>query len=521
MDGNRHVIRSKIITHPRSKTPYDRLISSTDGVFSRLKNIFRLERRSSNDNSQEEAHGETNDEPENSHTHTKKTNPFEFETRIGSDSISSNSTARIADKVKEMSSIRTDDESPNAKLAQFFARKGNEPISDIELEGVLSLINRSVTTDSSLSPRPTSEYGAGNDVLGGDMSFMRTNKSLESHNANISNTSHENYFEITTDSGISTPSYDPSFNFSKNENKKTESKKITSLPKRRFYKYSSVPSSHRTYLNPSIPTFRKVSKQNKVEKTESPKVEKKKLSKTATALLSLLDDTSHEKNNSDEKDNSSLEKLVNPYAFNSYMSITNSAKKSKDYIREIQKNGNNGKETEDQNSKIQQTPSKIDQNASNIEIEPLVEDVTTSNKVVSPSPLFVEFLPKKSLEPKLLDTDEHESEKAQQNNKKLVFSNSDSAVETKKVQFSDNSQKEMDKNSFFISNLEKQDENKNKNNFTLPSKPLFKNLDNAGTITQKISPSLEIADFVFPNAIENAFKIDETKVREYENFFEF
>jgi nucleoporin NUP60 len=171
------------------------------------------------------------------------------------------------------SSHRDIDDDTNAKLAMFFQQKGSEPLNEIEMEGVRSLLSRS----SKATPVKVEQSPDDSIVL-------------------------KNVKEA--DSTLSTPSFKPTYNESKVERAGT--------PKRRVvYDYSGFPSPYRTSrLKSSLKIKQEVTEPKKEEHIEVK--EPKKLSNTASALLSFIE-SNEPKQETKQEEKKELD-FSNPYA---------------------------------------------------------------------------------------------------------------------------------------------------------------------------------------------------------------
>ncbi|SSD62203.1 uncharacterized protein SCODWIG_03965 [Saccharomycodes ludwigii] len=151
-------------------------------------------------------------------------------------------------------SIHEDPDTSNAKLAKFFQEKGKEPLSEIELEGVLSLINKSRKV----------LVKKGEEAIDNHSAMLCDNKS-----AVLSST------RRSSEVPEFTPNYDPNL------------KHVQSLPyKKRIFDFSVVASPYKLngIYQPKIT-------ENTSEEQEKTEVKGKKLSNTATALINLLSES--------------------------------------------------------------------------------------------------------------------------------------------------------------------------------------------------------------------------------------
>lgn len=194
-------------------------------------------------------------------------------------------------------------DSPNAKLADFFARKGYEPLSEIELEGVKALLEKTNSTPSS----------------------PKTPKSVNE----------EERIEVLkpkeTESAVkTTPSFKATYNntvSSENSFENTSTTSFTGSRKRRVFDFTGFPSPYRTsrlkessFLLDDDKNKPEVSTEAKIE----PPKEEKKLSNTASALLSFIENHESTEVKTEEPKTKKNVDYSNPYA-----SISTSHRKTK------------------------------------------------------------------------------------------------------------------------------------------------------------------------------------------------
>ncbi|ANZ76395.1 BA75_04169T0 [Komagataella pastoris] len=175
-------------------------------------------------------------------------------------------------------------QSPSARLAKFFTEKGDQPLSDVEIQGVLSLMNQSARYQDDAS------------------TVQSTPKILRPQ---------------TVEPIKSTPKYKPSFNSPANK-----SMDVYSTRKKRLIEFSSLPSPYRVRI--SSPLASLISKQEIKKIEEVPKKETPKpLSGTANALEGLLNQNQKEANPKPE-----VSRFANPYVSGlKKLSRTNGASK--------------------------------------------------------------------------------------------------------------------------------------------------------------------------------------------------
>ncbi|AAS53368.1 AFL004Cp [Eremothecium gossypii ATCC 10895] len=204
---------------------------------------------------------------------------------VGTAESSGNFKATLSDGEEDEPNIS------NAKLAQFFREKGDAPLTEIEYEGVMSLIKRS----QSVASTPD-----GKNILPKEVSELRVLRSTSD----------------TTYTPLRAPSYTPKYGNIALHN--TNSAGTSTPPtRRRVFDYSRLPSPYRTtvykYSAAKVPsqgtTTRKTS-ENAVSKPVKSTHAPKKLSHTASALISLLDG----EGKADISESSAYASLSNPYS---------------------------------------------------------------------------------------------------------------------------------------------------------------------------------------------------------------
>lgn len=200
-------------------------------------------------------------------------------------------------------------DSPNARLAEFFAKKGTEPLSEIELEGVKALLNKSNSVQT--SPRTPSSEKA-------DEEDQTEILKLKNGEPAVKNTPS---FKATYNSTVSAES---SFDNS------VVSSHIGSSRKRRVFDFSGFPSPYRTSrLKES--SFSLEESSDKPDASSEAKVEplntEKKLSNTASALLSFIEN--HEATDESSTKKEQLQSKTKVDYTNPYATISTSHRKAK------------------------------------------------------------------------------------------------------------------------------------------------------------------------------------------------
>lgn len=169
---------------------------------------------------------------------------------------------------KEVTAQEDEASAPNSALASFFLEKGDKPLNDVEYEGVLSLIKKTRTG------APTSGH---HDVSSNDdpPALLKSSSSGR-------------------DASFKTPSFLPKYDdFSLTAETSLKSVTSNSSKRARVFDYSSLPSPYRSgsyrHSAANVTATRESSKENDetMSHTRRPST---KLSNTACALISLLDD---------------------------------------------------------------------------------------------------------------------------------------------------------------------------------------------------------------------------------------
>ncbi|AET40558.1 FG-nucleoporin NUP60 Ecym_6173 [Eremothecium cymbalariae DBVPG len=183
----------------------------------------------------------------------------------------------------------------NAKLAQFFREKGDAPLTEMEYEGVMSLIKRS----KSVSSTPASKKS----VLTRDVNEIKVLRSKS-----------DNHSGTQLRAACFKPKYGDSVSLAD-----ASIRRSASSTTRRIFDYSRLPSPYRTtvykYSAARVPRSQSSVKSRKISENQVKKPSKevytpKKLSHTASALISLLDGN----DNSHTVETSAYAGLSNPYS---------------------------------------------------------------------------------------------------------------------------------------------------------------------------------------------------------------
>lgn len=242
-------------------------------------------------------------------------NPDDSTPRIKIDNIKKRNGNTTLDDLKtfqESISIIENDEADdtyeanvsNAKLAKFFSEKGDQPLTDMEKEGVLSLLKKTNTLgfERSLSHRESDSMNTSINL-----------KSLEDFESSrilkASNTS-------TRIASFRPPTFIPKFDDTMASNNTTNSSFRSTASRRRVFDYSSMPSPYKTTVykysaigsrrNTAKPSSEMGSLRNSSITKPTSSSSHKKMTNTASALLSLLDNQPILEGTSS--------KLANPYS---------------------------------------------------------------------------------------------------------------------------------------------------------------------------------------------------------------
>lgn len=215
--------------------------------------------------------------------------------------------------------------SPNQILADFFQKKGSEPLSDIEAAGVMSILNRQASSaDESSEP---SLYSIHTPSLKRFQQYPSTanmftpkgmNKRLKRSRDQAVSTPQRNSPQPSSPS--SSPKYSPLFG----SNKKKRPSQSPSFTPRKMSHFSSIPSPYRPTSSSNVYqalTNPEKSQEAEVVVLDGPEEEaievaspEKTLSQTASTLLSLIDDPPETSVLASPGEKETPKPFVNPYA---------------------------------------------------------------------------------------------------------------------------------------------------------------------------------------------------------------
>ncbi|CAI5759107.1 unnamed protein product [Candida verbasci] len=227
------------------------------------------------------------------------------------------------------------DQSTNEILSNFFKRKGDKPLNDIEYEGVMSLINKSKLTTPNINSSMI------------ELSRKRLNESEDEDVSHLNRKSkQQKLIKRDPNTTINTPGYKPNY---KSINESTfdnfNNTTISHLPHlKRVFEFNGVPSPYRTKIRPPVLKRKPEISKNHQSMTIDDSIIKrndnmtfsednKPKSETARGLLDVLD-KEKEKTPIESKSEGSSDKLklfINPYGA--------SRKKSKPVKQASQLNG--------------------------------------------------------------------------------------------------------------------------------------------------------------------------------------
>lgn len=202
------------------------------------------------------------------------------------------SSASVAESHYSMGSEAADEnrsaDISNAKLADFFRGKGDQPLSDMEMEGVISLMRKSSTAQSSRRGSIANSINQAKDYT--DLGTSRVLKSSRAPSL----------------TSFRAPSFVPKYDISSGSHSTANTGLRSASGRRRVFDYSNMPSPYRTTVykysaadNKELSITEASSSAPIVATTKNPAQEDsfssfggehKRLSNTASALVSLLDE---------------------------------------------------------------------------------------------------------------------------------------------------------------------------------------------------------------------------------------
>lgn len=217
------------------------------------------------------------------------------------DSPGINTSTLIVEREHEESSSDRDEsltaDISNAKLADFFAKKGGDPLSEMEMEGVKSLM-RKANRFSKSSGRNSSINTTLDPNNSMDLAYSRVLKNSRVPSVGVPT--------------MGAPTYVPKYDDSFGSHSAANTSNRTTSSRRRVFDYSSLPSPYKTtvYKYSAADKSHVSNRDSKSSSASQSMVLKpssgKKMSNTASALVSLL--------NSENPKSETSHHLANPYS---------------------------------------------------------------------------------------------------------------------------------------------------------------------------------------------------------------
>lgn len=196
----------------------------------------------------------------------------------------------------------------NQILASFFKDKGDKPLSEVEYEGVMSLISK--TRSNMNTPNNTLPLKDVNRTV--DSSFLgRNNTSMNQSilSRSFAPPSNQHVLKNTAaNSSFALSDYKPAYH---TFHEGSTTRRIPSI--KRVYHFSGLPSPYRTRIRAPSFSDSKRSKLSTSQSTAKEAAPEKPLSNAANSLLSILDSDLQEKT---ETQKPNIQNFTNPYADN-------------------------------------------------------------------------------------------------------------------------------------------------------------------------------------------------------------
>ncbi|EGW35592.1 uncharacterized protein SPAPADRAFT_58810, partial [Spathaspora passalidarum NRRL Y-27907] len=235
----------------------------------------------------------------------------------------SSSASVLAPPASTPSTTTEEDASPNKILSKFFQEKGDRPLTDIEYEGVMSLMSKSKHG----TPYKRSRINSIDETLI-DQTFSNIEPSSKRKKTDATTPYTQKTLVQTPNITISTPEYNPVYHTIHNDTTNTSfNKSIPSI--KRVYQFSGLPSPYRTRIKPPsfISSRRKQLQSTRANKTmnnipdttatsfaqSKSFVSGPSTSSTAKTLLSILDGKSSQQTKVASVTNDKLKLFSNPY----------------------------------------------------------------------------------------------------------------------------------------------------------------------------------------------------------------
>jgi nucleoporin NUP60 len=222
-------------------------------------------------------------------------------------------------------------ESPNKIISTFFEQKGTDPLTQVEYEGIVSLINKSKNNESFVD---NSTFVDVNSMKGDNSSSKRQPGNTNEQSDNFTNSkclrippqSKNRSISVSTDiyntlynqrtlkvnnsAVFSTPDYTPAYHTISN----------TTMPSvKRVYQFSGLPSPYKTRIRPPATISKKPNGNTtigSIAPVSHTPTTKRLRSTTANTLLSILDNGMDRDDVKRQKNNEEIAPFVNPYKAN-------------------------------------------------------------------------------------------------------------------------------------------------------------------------------------------------------------
>lgn len=493
---NRRVFRSYKEKVKDSSTPYAR---PSNGLFSKMKLFLTgASLWSQHENTIQNDQIKDNTSPVDVEKNESSIKPFSFpepDSTIFKTPLKSTSNLTKA---------------PNQMLSSFFQEKGDRPLTDVEYEGIVSLLTKS----NSASNTPNHSVYRG-DGVSKQFESIENSKDLGNKEADTSafKMSGSNLFVTpysqktlkntsSNDHVFSTPEYKPVYH-AINENFNT--KNVPSV--KRVYQFSGLPSPYRTRIRaPSLSSRPKNPTKNSPSITKSPFAQKttsRPMSNAANSLLSILDDNARSGEDIEMRDTSNdrninIQQFSNPY----HRPLSVKKPRSQD--------SNNSQSDINASTPIKKTNTLLSANDINKTISydkseelpketksSIIKEVSTNNQSSSSSSQIVGKLGFNSNTNKLNCNVPKDGQKlANKNINANIDSNSDKSTPVDKFS---NNQFQPKTNSFSFGKITKPH---------IDSNPVYNNAN-------------KDMEFIFPEIVQTEVNLDCNKFEQYKHLFKF
>ncbi|CUM49374.1 unnamed protein product [Debaryomyces tyrocola] len=401
---------------------------------------------------------------------------------------------------------------PNEVLSSFFQDKGDKPLTDVEYEGIVSLLAKS----KSASNTPNNSVVYRGDGASRQFESIADSTDLGNKDADTSafRSSGSNLFATpysqrtlkninSNDHVLSTPEYKPVYH-TINENFNT--KNVPSV--KRVYQFSGLPSPYRTRIRaPSLSAKPKIPTKKSPSFPKSPSAQKaasKPMSNAANSLLNILDGNTHsedvEMKDASNSKSDIIEQFSNPYH------RPQSVKKPRSQDSNKSQSAINASTPIKKQKSTLLTASDINKTISFDKSEELPKEKTTSrdNKTSKSQNSFV---------PSTQTNNGKPDSKSANNQFKFNVPKEEPNVADKGTNIAANGSNEKSKNVSQFSNRQIQTKT-NGFSFGKTTKP---NIDSNPVYN---IPSKDL-EFIFPEIIQTKVSLDYNKVDKYKSLFGF